>query len=474
MAEKFVDESKLMNRVSDLILESKRMLPPIKGYENQPIVTLEKSVKPLISIVPDVEQMVWTVKQNCENPQDNLTSDESGSIMLYTLEWEPVELSFYFILNSTLRSENRQKLKPWFLYLRLIIYALSKLPSIPSQTIYRAVKTNLSKIIFKEKTFIWWAFSSCTSTIEVIKHFLGQNGPRTIINIESDSAKDISRHSFYQTENEILLFPARQFRIVSSIDIGNQLQIFQIKEIQPPFPLIHIPETDSTIYSTSIYCPYQNQRLEDFIGKCEHHSKIDLSFQKLTDEDMNIVVKEAIIKKQCKELGLINTNITPTCMSIIAKALNGNNTLERLFLSSNNVGDIGVQFLAKTLSLNNSSLTHLFLASVGITDEGVKYLAQMLKTNSKLCSLTLERNNIGDKGIEILANTLIHYNNTLEHIFLESNKLVSDSSVDSLVEMLKQNLSLSSLSISHCSLSEEGKERIRRIFYTKKDFLLWS
>jgi hypothetical protein len=117
MAEKNTDESKIMVRVTDFTSEPKRMLPPIKGYENQPLVSLEESIKPLIPHVPDVEHMVWTVKQNCQKPKDNLSTDESASIMLYTLEWEPQELSFYFILNSTLRSENRQKLRPWFLYL---------------------------------------------------------------------------------------------------------------------------------------------------------------------------------------------------------------------------------------------------------------------------------------------------------------------------------------------------------------------
>ena len=106
-----------MFRLSDLTSKPKRMLPPIKGYENQPLVTLEKAVEPLISLVPDAQQMVWTVKQNCEKPENNLTSDESGSIMLYTLEWEPRESTFYFIVNSTLRTENRQNLKPWVLFL---------------------------------------------------------------------------------------------------------------------------------------------------------------------------------------------------------------------------------------------------------------------------------------------------------------------------------------------------------------------
>jgi hypothetical protein len=253
MTAKIAGASEVMVRLSDLTSEPKRMLPPIKGFEEQPLVSLEKSVQPLLSFVPDVEQMVWTVKQNCEKPEDDLTPDESGSIMLYTLEWEPSQSSFYRILNTALRSANRQELRPWFLYLRLIIYALAKLPSLSCRTIYRGVQIDISKDFIKDKIFIWWAFSSCTSTIDVIKDFLGNNGSRTIINIECDSAKDISRHSFYQKENEILLYPARQLKVISSLDTGNRLHIVQLKEISPPFPLIHIPQITSTPSTTIIY-----------------------------------------------------------------------------------------------------------------------------------------------------------------------------------------------------------------------------
>jgi hypothetical protein len=125
MAAKTVDESKIMLRMCDLTSEPKRMLPPIKGYENEPLVSLEQTVKPIIPFIPDLEEMVWTVEQNCQHPHDHLSSDESASIMLYTLEWMPRESSFYFILNKTLRSQNRNELLPWFLYLRLFISALS-------------------------------------------------------------------------------------------------------------------------------------------------------------------------------------------------------------------------------------------------------------------------------------------------------------------------------------------------------------
>ena len=472
MAAKFVDESKTILRLSDLTSEPKRMLPPVKGYENQPLVTLENAVEPLISIVPDVEQMVWTVKQNCLQPQDSLTSDESGSIMLYTLEWEPNESSFYFILNSTLRAENRQQLRPWFLFLRLIIFALAKLPTIPSRTFYRGIQCDISKDYLKDRTFIWWAFSSCTSTLEVIEDFLGEKGPRTILNIESNSAKDISRHSFYRTEKEILLYPARQFQVIASLPVGNQFHIIQLKEIQPPFPLIHIPLANSTISITPMIQTHQNQRIKDLIDKCYPRSEAKLPLQQLTDDDMHIVVNEAIINKQCRILWLGNNEITSVGTAIITRALNGNNTLEELNLSDNKVGDMGARFLTKTLALNNSSLRKLFLISTEITDEGAAYLAEMLKTNSTLSHVSLGQNNISDQGMKLLSNALGYHNNTLQSIFLTGNKLVSDLSVDPLVEMLKHNCTLYYLRINDCNLSEKGKKRLRKITKTKDGFTL--
>jgi hypothetical protein len=348
------------------------------------------------------------------------------------------------------------------------MFALAKLPSLPSRTIYRGVKIDMSQEFLKDKTYIWWSFSSCTSMIEVIKHFLGEKGPRTIINVESDSAKDISRHSFYQTENEILLYPARQFQVISSIDLGNQLHIIQLKEIQPPFSLIHIPQITSTIIPTT----HQNHRLKDLIDKCQPHSIIDLCCEQLTDEDMHIVVREAVTNKQCKNLNLAINKITSVGVSIIAEALNENTTLESLALSFNDVVDMGVHFLAKILSLNSSSLETLYLDSTGITDDGAAHLAEMLKTNSKFLRLVLNHNNIGDRGVKLLANTLVQHNSIFRYIDLRDNKLVSDSSVDSLVEMLQKNRSLRFLYIADCNLSEKGKERLRQATQTIKDFQL--
>jgi hypothetical protein len=242
MATKFVDESKCILRFSDFPTESRRMLPPIQGYENMPLVSLEEAVDPLISLVPEVERMAWTVKQSHFDGEHDLTDDESASILLYTMEWEPRDKSFYIILNNTLQAANRNLLKPWFLYLRLVMTAMAKLPSDSHHlTVYRGIKQDLSTQYPKGSTITWWGFSSCTTLVEVLSdnRFLGRSGTRTLFNIECYSAKSVKRFSFYPEEEEVLLPPARQFQVMSCLNQGNGLHIIQMKEIQPKFPLIN-------------------------------------------------------------------------------------------------------------------------------------------------------------------------------------------------------------------------------------------
>ncbi|CAF1090490.1 unnamed protein product [Adineta steineri] len=226
-------------RFADLGVLPKRMLAPIEGYENEPLVSLEDAVKPLVDIVPKVQRNVRIVKQNCEEPEDSLTSDESAAIMLYTYESMPHEHSLYVILNAALRSEQRQKLIPWFLYLRLVLTALSRLPS-KRCTVNRGVREDLRAQYPKGKTIIWWGFSSCTSSIEVLEceNFFGKTGTRTLFQIECHTGKDIKNHSFIQNEDEILLLPARQFSVKGCLDSGNGLHIIQLEETEPIDPLL--------------------------------------------------------------------------------------------------------------------------------------------------------------------------------------------------------------------------------------------
>ncbi|CAF1308817.1 unnamed protein product [Rotaria sp. Silwood1] len=226
-------------RITDIVQEPLEFIAPIGGYEEMPLVPLEIAVEPLVPILPAVQSHAYVAKQRCTNPADGLTQDESASIMLYTMGWKPLDKCLYFVLNDTLRSSDRQqKLEPWYLFMRLFLNALFRLPSL-SKTAYRGVKLDLSQRYIRGQTIVWWGFSSCTTAVNVLNsnQFLGAKGDRTMFTLQCLSAKDIRRHSYYPTEDEVLLMAATQFKVIGCLNQDN-FHIIQLEETSPPFPLL--------------------------------------------------------------------------------------------------------------------------------------------------------------------------------------------------------------------------------------------
>ena len=226
-------------RFMDLVEEKHEILLPIEGYEKMPLVSLEEATQSLIPILPDIRRKVHTAKLKCKYPADGLTIDESAAIMLYTMEWEPNNQCLYFALNAALRAADRHNLKPWFSYLKLMLTGLSRLPS-TERTVYRGVRLDLSADHKEDDEFFWWGFSSCTSSLNVLKsdQYLGENGTRTLFNIECTNGKDIRRHSYYKKEDEILLLPASFFKVITCFHLASDLHMIQLREIKPEFPYL--------------------------------------------------------------------------------------------------------------------------------------------------------------------------------------------------------------------------------------------
>jgi hypothetical protein len=81
----------------------------------------------------------------------------------------------------------------------------------------------------------------------------------------------------------------------------------------------------------------------------------------------------------------------------------------------------------------------------------------MLKTNKTLISLGLDENDIGNRGLQLLANALNQY--------LVKNKMANYLSVDSLVQMNR-------LWIDDCNLSLKEKEKLRQSIHSRNRFSL--
>ncbi|CAF0978052.1 unnamed protein product [Rotaria sordida] len=209
---------------------------PFAGYDRVSIVSLEQAIAPLAKFIDKVDQMAWIVKQNCQNPPDGLTDDESAAIALYTMEWYSKEMTFNYIFNQTLRSENKEQLKSWFFYLKLILKALSKLPSI-TRVVYQGTNKDVSNEYPNGRIFSTWEFSNCTSCIKTLEddESFGKTGQRTLFTIECHSGKLISGHAHDQSKDQVLLLPGRKFQVISCLNAGNELTIVQLQEMETSY-----------------------------------------------------------------------------------------------------------------------------------------------------------------------------------------------------------------------------------------------
>lgn len=465
---------------SSLYIEYHAHHLPIEGYENMPLVPLEFAVEPLMTLLPSIQTYVQIGKGKCSNPADGLTCDQSASIMLCTMRWQPLDQCLSFVLNTILRSTDRQKLKPWFLYLKLLLTSLSRLPSI-HRIIYRGIQLNVSKQYLKNRTIIWWDFSLCTKSIDQLhsNKYLNKKNVRTIFTIECNSSKDISKHSFDSSTELIVLLPATQVKVIQCFQQKSNLFWIQLKEVKSPFTLLKSVSIDSEVSCASEIPPswnykssISNEDKRNLISKYPLHSSIQLRYEQVSNNDMKMIVQQAIIEKQCTELWLNNSRITSQGALILSNGLFNNSTLKKLYLNDNSIHDRGVYTLCRALSINNITLKELYLARNDITSKGAQYLADMLNTNRTLTILSLYGNRIDDEGIKYLTHVLRYYNTSLEYLFLSGNNQMTDISVDYFIEMFKQNQTLRKLHLFNCNLSNNGKTKLREIIQTKNYLIL--
>ncbi|CAF3038526.1 unnamed protein product [Rotaria sp. Silwood2] len=218
-----------MNRFGDIDVSFKR-LPPVYGYRSEKLVPIEKALE---SIEPQIDNLPYWIKIakcSCHFPSEHgLTRDESAAVYIYTMEWG--ETALYRVLNKALRSENRQQLKIWFLYLKLFDTALDKLPTI-KEVVWRGVPLDIGKNFTENQIVTWWSINSCSSSVNVIKNFLGNDKNSTLFLIEAINGKKISGYTEYENENEIILRMASEFRVKSDpLEQSNGSHLVHLIEI---------------------------------------------------------------------------------------------------------------------------------------------------------------------------------------------------------------------------------------------------
>jgi len=176
---------------------------------------------------------------------------------------------------------------------------------------------------------------------------------------------------------------------------------------------------------------YRNNDLEKRINQSSTES-IELNNMNLNDQDIPFIIQKVIKKKKCTSLSLSTNKITADGIRMSVDALKTNKKLTHLILSSNPIGDEGIKYIIEII-LNNKTLYHLSLSDTDITDNGMKILANALGSNAT----------------------------SLRCLDMRSNKLITDLSVDPLLEMVDHNETLSACRLDNCDISQHGKDKLK-------------
>ena len=216
-----------MSRYNDVQFDNTK-LPPIYGHWSSPLVPLEQALQ---SVRPPIDQLpryIQVAKKHCRYPSEHgLSRDESAAVYLYTMEWG--DESLYRVLNKALRSETRRELTQWFPYLKLFDTALEKLPTV-KECLWRGIDAGLTTKFEKDQDLIWWAVSSCSSSLDVIKDFVGKDA--VLFMIQAMNGKDISGYTNFPDENEVLLRPGTRLRVAAgTFDHTGGLRVVHLKEL---------------------------------------------------------------------------------------------------------------------------------------------------------------------------------------------------------------------------------------------------
>lgn len=156
-----------------------------------------------------------------------------------------------------------------------------------------------------------------------------------------------------------------------------------------------------------------------------------------------------------KKLWLVNCGLTLACCVDLASVLSINQSLTRLYLGENALGDSGVGILCEKAKHPQCKLQKLGLVKSGLTSVCCPALSSVLSGNQNLTHLYLRGNALGDMGVKLLCKGLLHPNCKLQMLELDNCSLSSHCCWD-LSTLLTSNQSLQQLNLGNNDLGDLG------------------
>lgn len=188
-------------------------------------------------------------------------------------------------------------------------------------------------------------------------------------------------------------------------------------------------------------------------NKYNDPSLIDLSHFTIKDEHLHEILKMFSQNQELIQLDLSSNQLGQLYIPTLVDDLNMCKYLKKLNLNNNHVGNrMGIQ-LTEVLK-TNKSIKELYLASNDLSDEFGIELWNSILSNYSLSILDLSNNSIGYKGIKGIEEYFIKNGGSLRSLNVSAN-IIGDKGAEILLESLKDSFALEELYISYNSLNND-------------------
>nr|KAF6267981.1 ribonuclease/angiogenin inhibitor 1 [Pipistrellus kuhlii] len=156
-----------------------------------------------------------------------------------------------------------------------------------------------------------------------------------------------------------------------------------------------------------------------------------------------------------KTLWLWECDFTASACKDLCRVLGAKESLRELSVAGNAVGDEGARLLCESLRDPSCRLESLWIKSCSLTAACCQHVSAMLAQNRSLQELQMSSNNLGDAGMEELCQGLSQPGTTLRVLSVGDCE-VTDQGCTSLAALLLANHSLIDLDLSNNCMSEVG------------------
>ncbi|XP_056121207.1 NACHT, LRR and PYD domains-containing protein 12 [Rhinichthys klamathensis goyatoka] len=194
---------------------------------------------------------------------------------------------------------------------------------------------------------------------------------------------------------------------------------------------------------------------------------LDLSCNSLKDDGIELIL-QALQKRRLNTLKVSDCELTGSCCPSLAAALQSENCcLTELDVSVNDLGQSGGMQICEALMAPKCTLEILGLSGCELTEEVFRALGSILTSGgSRLTSLSVGANNVGDTAAKHMWEALRHKNCKLQHLDLE-NFTLTDACVEELCESVAASSTLSTLILKVNKMTDSAVPQLVKLMLAR-------